>query len=250
MNVKKDLITKNTKRRSGQKISKVEFFVDHDTGNPNSTARNNVDYYKRSANDMSASAHAFVDDKEVIICVPCLQEPEKAWHVRYNVPNDNKIFGCNANDSAIGIEMCYFPDDKKRTEKAYNNYIEFAVQLAKHHNVNPTKRVGHFELDPSRRSDPNNALRYINKTYEDMKKDIINKYNEKYNKKGMKVKMEEKIFKGFNDVPNWAKKDVLQAKERGIVRGDANGNINANLDSIKAIVMINRAINYMMKGVN
>jgi N-acetylmuramoyl-L-alanine amidase CwlA len=182
--------------------------------------------------------------------VPCLQEPEKAWHVRYNLPNDNKIFGCYANDSAIGIEMCYFPDDKKRTEKAYNNYIEFAVQLAKHHNVNPTKRVGHFELDPSRRSDPNNALRYINKTYEDMKKDIINKYNEKYNKKGMKVKMEEKIFKGFNDVPNWAKKDVLQAKERGIVRGDANGNINANLDSIKAIVMINRAINYMMKGVN
>ena len=45
----------------------------HDTGNPNSTAQHNVDYYKNTYMqdwDSTASAHFFVDDKECIICVP------------------------------------------------------------------------------------------------------------------------------------------------------------------------------------
>ena len=53
----------------------------HDTGNPNSTAQHNVDYYKNTYMqdwDSTASAHFFVDDKECIICVPL---DEKAWHV-------------------------------------------------------------------------------------------------------------------------------------------------------------------------
>jgi N-acetylmuramoyl-L-alanine amidase CwlA len=151
---------------------------------------------------MSASAHAFIDDKDIIICVPCLQEPEKAWHVRYNVPNDNTIFGCNANDNAIGLELCYFRDDMKRSEQAYDNYINFAAYLAKHHNVNPTKRVGHFELDPARRSDPNNGLQYIGKTYDDMKKDIINKYNELYgNKKENQDKVKNQTVSKWSKTP-------------------------------------------------
>ncbi|WP_413467483.1 hypothetical protein [Metabacillus niabensis] len=34
---------------------------------------------------------------------------EKAWHVQYNKPYDNRLFGDDANDCdcAIGVELCY-----------------------------------------------------------------------------------------------------------------------------------------------
>ena len=48
----------------------VRFIVAHDTGNPGSTAAANVKYYERSRNEMSASAHIFVDDKEIVECIP------------------------------------------------------------------------------------------------------------------------------------------------------------------------------------
>ncbi|PKM51158.1 MAG: N-acetylmuramoyl-L-alanine amidase [Firmicutes bacterium HGW-Firmicutes-7] len=172
------LLPQGTKRRSGIKMSEVVFFVDHDTGNANSTAQNNVSYFINSANAVSASAHIFIDDKEAIMCIPCLEDPEKAWHVLNEKIKDNELFGGNANDIAIGLELCYFPTDVSRSLQAYENYVEIAAYLSKYHNINPSRRSGHFELDPERRTDPNNALKYIGKTYTDMKNDILMKYRE------------------------------------------------------------------------
>lgn len=176
LTIKEQYIKTGSKRRSGLKMNKVTFFVDHDTGNPNSTAQNNVDYYCRTYDESSTSAHAFIDDKGVIICVPCHKNTkEKAWHVRYDKPQDNALYGVDANDEAIGFELCYFPGDMARSKKAYDNYIEFAAMMCIEHNVPAKKRSGHFQLDPERRSDPNNALKYIGKTYADMQKDIAKK---------------------------------------------------------------------------
>lgn len=221
MNIVTQLIPVGTKRRSGYKLLGVKFFVDHDTGNPNSTAKDNVHYYINSMNEMSASAHAFIDDVEVRICVPCLENPEKAWHVRYDMPLDNQRFGDDSNDIAIGMELCYFPKDKERSLKAYNNYVEFAAYLAKFHNADPSKRIGHYELDPSRRSDPNNALQYIGKNYGIMVQDIIAKYKELYVKEGKSMEQKtwqqtvgEKALESLGakglvkDVPIWKMKDL------------------------------------------
>lgn len=196
------LIPLGTKRRSGIKMNKVGFFVDHDTGNANSTAQNNVNYYIRTANTMSASAHVFIDDNEGIMCIPCLDNPEKAWHVLNEKVKDNELFGGDANDIAIGLELCYFPGDKKRSLKAYDNYIEIAAYLASYHNVDPAKRSGHFELDPTRRTDPNNALKYIGKTYIDMKNDILIKYRELIGKEDESV---SQPINNTQDVAAWAK---------------------------------------------
>lgn len=179
LNIKEQYIKIGSKRRSGIKMNKVSFFVDHDTGNPGSTAQNNVDYYCRTYDESSTSAHAFIDDKGVIICVPCHKNnKEKAWHVRYDKPKDNIIYGVESNDEALGFELCYFPGDLSRSKKAYENYIEFAAKMCMEHNVPSHKRSGHFQLDPERRSDPNNALKYIGKTYQDMLRDIAKKVEE------------------------------------------------------------------------
>ena len=170
MNITQKLIPKPSKRRSGDKLRGVKFLVAHDTGNDNSTALQNVNYFINSANEVSASAHTFIDDKDIIECVPL---DEKAWHVRYNVPTDNAMFGVDANDYAIGVALCYFSKDKERSLKAYNNYVEYIAQKTLEYNLNPkTKIVGHYTLDPGRKTDPINAFKTFNKTWEDFIKDL------------------------------------------------------------------------------
>lgn len=156
------------KRRSGAKLLKVGFVVGHDTGNKNSTARNNADYYRRTYNEFSQSAHVFVDDEEAIELVPL---NEKAWHVIYDVTSDNKQYGDDANDIALGIELCYF-DDKERTLNAYRNYVDIIAGWMKTYNLEIDDFTGHFKLDPNRRTDPVNALKTIGKEWDDLVNDL------------------------------------------------------------------------------
>lgn len=157
-------------RRSGQKLLGVSFICSHDTGNPGSTAQNNVNYFINSANEIEASAHYFVDDKDIICCVLA---NEKAWHVRYSVPKDNEIYGKDANDWALGIELCYGGNIDNL--KAYQNYIELHAFLCQKYALDPQKHiVGHYTLDPTRRTDPLNAFKFINKTWANFIQDVVN----------------------------------------------------------------------------
>jgi N-acetylmuramoyl-L-alanine amidase len=170
--IRSQLIPKPSRRRGGALISKVRFLVAHDTGNPGSTAAGNVKYYINSRNEQSASAHLFVDDKEIIECVPALNgHPEKAWHVLYGVPKDNELYGVNANDAAIGVEYCYGAGID--ADKAYEKYVWLLAMLCVRFGLNPSKDiVGHFFLDPQRKTDPLTGLARSRRTYEQLLRDV------------------------------------------------------------------------------
>ena len=198
--MRQDILPKGTKRYSGTKNLGVKFVVLHDTGNPNSTAQANVTYYKNSANTMSASAHVFIDDKEIIICIPL---NHKAWHVLYNVKTDNAAFGGDANDIAIGVELCYFPKDKARTLEAYKKYVWFNAWLAYEYKLNPHKSfIGHHKLDPGRKIDPVSALKVIGKTYENLLQDIVDEY--------MECTIEDKKIVAPSPTPNKPNKEEIK----------------------------------------
>jgi len=169
MEIKQQYLPEKSKRRSSQKNLGIKFIVAHDTGNLNSTAKQNVEYFIKSANDTEASAHAFVDDLGVIECIP---QNEKAWHVRKQVPEDNSIYGVDSNDYALGIELCFFTD-LERSKLAYKNYVEYIKTLCTKYNLDPSKDiVGHYKLDPSRRTDPKNAFSKIGKTWDSFLVDL------------------------------------------------------------------------------
>jgi hypothetical protein len=165
-----------------------EFTVVHDTGNKNSTARNNYNYMNRPYKIVKgkryeadgktdfrvASAHTFTDDKEILVIVPL---DEKAWHVLYDVPVDNKLFGDDANDAAVGHELCYF-DDIARTKKAYEKFVWLNAYTAHLYGWQDIKRrfVGHDFLDPKRKTDPMNAFKLIGKSYDDFLNDVVSEY--------------------------------------------------------------------------
>lgn len=148
-------------RRSGQKITpKVLFIVAHDTGNDGATGANHVSYYMNTYNYQQVSAHAFVDDIAIYEIMPL---DEKAWHVRYNVDTDNQIYGYDANDTAIGVELCYSTKGNIDNKKSYQNYVEYIAHLCLKFNLDPfTQIVAHAKLDPTRRTDPLNAFQFQN----------------------------------------------------------------------------------------
>ena len=210
-------LTSNSKRRSGLIMPKVTFIVAHDTGNPGSTARGNVSYYERSRDEMSASAHLFVDDKEIVECIPVFNgTPEKAWHVRYNVEGDDRLFGADANDAAIGIEYCY--GRNINADEAYRRYIwTIAYACHKFSLVPPVCIVGHFFLDPTRKTDPVTGLAHSRRSYDQLLKD---------------VEAEFKECSGLDSISN-----IIIEKQAGSVRVTAKLNIREGAPSTKAKVI-------------
>lgn len=158
--VRYDLLPIGT-RRNGEalhtKDGKPKFAVIHDTGNKDTTAQNNVNYYKNTYNvpwSQVASAHIFVDDKECIICIPVT---ECAWHVLLNTPIDNQWYNADADYAAFGVEACYFTD-RKRSLKSLENAARVMAYLTKFWKINyKTEMPGHQDIQ-NNKQDPGNLL--------------------------------------------------------------------------------------------
>ena len=166
------LLSGPSKRRPMLRLEPgVRFLVAHDTGNPGSTAANNVAYYERSRNEMSASAHLFVDDKDILECIPALTAPpEKAWHVRYAVEADDRLFGHDANDAAIGVEYCY--GGRIDADEAYRKYVWTLALLCHRFGLDAQKITGHCFLDPGRKTDPVTGLADSRRSFEQLLRDV------------------------------------------------------------------------------
>lgn len=156
--------------RSGETLGDVQFIVSHDTGNPGSTAYGNRNYFANT--DPSASAHTFIDDTYILEIIPL---NEKAWHVRYVAGTDNRMFGVDANDAAIGVELAW--GGRINFQEAYDRYVWYHAYLVDKYNLNPREDiVAHSTLDPSRRTDPQNALNRYGISWEEFLRDVSNAY--------------------------------------------------------------------------
>jgi N-acetylmuramoyl-L-alanine amidase CwlA len=236
-NIMSNYIPSPSKRRSGQFIQKVRFLVAHDTGNPDSTARGNVKYYINSRNEQSASAHIFVDDKEIIECVPALTgRPEKAWHVLYNVPKDNELYGANANDAAIGVEYCF--GEHINSDLAYDRYVWVLAKLCYVFNLNPARDIiGHHLLDPKRKTDPQTGLMRSRRSYEQLLRDIVTEYNRCTGKQQEETNAKEEAGEATVAV-------TLRMRERPDTRSEIKGKLQAyTVVKYKAVVTNGESIN-------
>ena len=165
--ITQDYIRIRDNTRPGSPLRGPVFLVAHDTGNPGSTARNNRNYFN-TMTERSASAHVFIDDNEILEIIPL---NEKAWHVRYDVPTDNRMYGCHANDAAIGVELCY--GGAIHFEEAYRRYVWYFAYLCDRYDLDPRKHiVSHKTLDPGRKVDPDSALATGGKTFAQFINDV------------------------------------------------------------------------------
>lgn len=139
MDIRKMPIRYNTSSRQGKKI---EYIVIHDTGNKSvgATALNHYHYFNGA--NRNASAHYFVDDKEVIQTVP---DNLAAWHC-----GDGRGRHGITNANSIGIELCVNADGGYN--KAYGKTIQLTRHLMDLHSIPLDKVVRHY--DASRKNCP------------------------------------------------------------------------------------------------
>lgn len=173
--IERRYITKRSNTRPGTRLKTgtPAFFVAHDTGNPGATADNHFNYFN-SLTDRSASAHVFIDDTKILEIIPTgtgAEPAEKAWHVLYNVTTDNDRFGYDANDAALGIELCY--GGRITFTEAYKRFVWYLAYCCDKWGKNPSTHIAsHKQLDPARKADCEQALKAGGKTLKDLIYDV------------------------------------------------------------------------------
>ncbi|TPG67912.1 N-acetylmuramoyl-L-alanine amidase [Brevibacillus laterosporus] len=225
-------LTPRTKRRSGIPMNRVGFIVAHDTGNPGSTALANISYYQNTCNSSSVSAHTFIDDTSVCECIPATTgKPEKAWHVLYDIPLDNQWFGGDANDIAIGVELCYgeyrkngIIRQKVNDSEAYKRYVWYIAYLCYLYHLLPEKHiVGHCDLDPQRKLDPTkNTFKRMNITWKQFIQNVNKEYQACTEKSNSSVPVHDESIVGDEKelkLAEWQFDMLVQALEDLTQRG-------------------------------
>ena len=132
MDINKKIIKFNTSIRGTEKI---KYIVIHDTGNVKigADAENHYKYF--SGGDRQASAHYFVDDKQVL---QIIEDDKASWHV-----GDGNGRNGITNRNSIGIEICVNPDSLY--DVALQKTIELINFLMEKHNIPKENVVRHFD---------------------------------------------------------------------------------------------------------
>lgn len=169
-------------RRRSYAMERVRFVVAHDSGNPGSSAAQNVAYFTRTASAKglpTSSAYLFVDDNDILECIPVFRpgkQPEKAWHV-LRTEVSLRLYGCYANDGAIGIEYCF--GNNINADRAYQRYVWLIAYVCYQFQLDPASAVvGHCMLDQTRRTDPRTGLGHGGFSYEQLLIDVVKEYAE------------------------------------------------------------------------
>ena len=139
MEIKEKLVKYNFSSRNNEQI---KYIVIHDTGNTGKESDTNAYFNYFNSCDRQASAHYFVDDKQILRII---KDEDKAWHCgdgkgKYNIANGN----------SIGIEMCINSDGD--FEKTKQNTLYLIKILVEKYNIDLDNIVRHY--DASRKTCP------------------------------------------------------------------------------------------------
>lgn len=236
-----DLQKGNVYSRMGESI---KYIIIHDTGNTGFGANAKAHKNYNSTNTRGASAHIFVDDKEIRQYVG---DSKSAG----SVGDGSGRFGIT-NRNSISIEMCINSDGDY--ERTFNHTVELVKNMMISLKVPADRVLRHY--DASRKSCPgkmktnNWALWWEFK--ERIKEPIVLKMDlSKTSTASYLLKEDNKENKPMDNqkVSPWFEKDVEQLKARGIIKGDDLGNINPkNIPTNESMyAVINRAINYIIE---
>ena len=207
-----------------RKESDIKYLVIHYTGNDGDTARGNLTYFHE--NVVGASAHFFVDDKEVCCSVPWYF---RAWHC--GTRNGYRHEDCR-NANSIGIELCsrkakngsyYF------TEETMNRAAAFIAQQMKNYSVPIERVLRHFDVTGKYCPRP-----FVDEfAWEEFKYRILSFY---YAKGGDSVTYYEQL----KDIPAGEQRKLIEELvNRGIIKGNDKG-LHLSSDMVRMFVFLRR----------
>ncbi len=128
--VSEDIIHKHTTARTGILLEDIKNIVIHYVGNPNTTAKNNRDYFDNPTTKVSS--HFIVGlDGEIIQCVPIYE--------RSAASN-------NRNKDTISVETCHPDESGKFSEDTYNSLVKLTAYLCCEFNLSEDDVIRHYDI--------------------------------------------------------------------------------------------------------
>ena len=130
--------TSNFKRG---RTDSIKYIVIHYTANNGDTAKNNLNYFANNQN-LSASAHYFVDENEVCQSV---KDADTAYHCGAKTYK-HKV--CR-NSNSIGIELCSRKDTNGKfyfKDKTVANALSLTKELMQKYNIPVANVVRHYDV--------------------------------------------------------------------------------------------------------
>lgn len=252
--IQQNLTKVNRDVRAGRHI---QYIVIHYTGNRGDTAYGNTLYFKSL--NRKASAHYFVDETSVWQCV---EDKDIAWHCG----TKGKYYHAHCrNDNSIGIEMC---NSCTRNTAVEARTAELVRQLMDKYNIGADHVIRHYDVTHKKCPAPlvNNAQ------WEDFKKrleeinmeelgalqekvgyidDTVTRLHSKVSDIDISLSNLYAIFQGMLDtkkvynsveeVPEWYRPTVQKLVNKDILRGDENGRLNLTEETVRILVVNDRA---------
>lgn len=205
------------------RTSAIKFLVIHYTGNNGDTAENNCKYF--ASNDVSASAHYFVDENGICQSV---RDTDTAWHCGTKGTYYHKT--CR-NANSIGIELC----SRKNSAGYYflEETVERAVglvrELMEKYNIPIENVVRHYDVshkicpapfvndaaawdDFKRRLDDEMTQEQFNKMADAWLASLGDRPTPAYAKEALQFFMDQGTFKGNAQGQAMAQKPLTRAE--------------------------------------
>ncbi len=132
--VTKDYLTVNEYSRPGTPLEEVRAVVVHYVGNPDTTAKQNRDYFEGLAksHETSASSHFVVGlDGEILQCIP-LDE----W----------SYCSSSANSWSIAIEVCHPDETGKFNDETCDSLVKLLRWLAETYDLGRDDIIRHYDV--------------------------------------------------------------------------------------------------------
>lgn len=195
----------------------VEYIVIHYTSNQGDTAKNNADYFARE--DVGASAHYFCDENEIWQSV---KDTDTAWHCgakTYRHPE------CR-NANSIGVEICM--NDKKGNVRqgSIATAAELVRYLMQRYGVPVDRVIRHYDVTgkycPGPMVDDPALWAAFKQSLTQTEDDSVR-------------------YKYYDDMPDWAKPTVSKLVKKGYLKGEGGGVLNLTEDTLKVLVVNDRA---------
>ena len=200
----------------------TKYIVVHYTSNHGDTAKNNADYFAREV--VGASAHFFVDEKEVWESVP---ENRIAWHCgakSYKHPE------CR-NSNSIGVEICMNDKKGKVRYGSINQAAKLVRELMQRYGIPPEHVIRHHDVTGKYCPGP---MVDDPRLWQEFKNKLI----------GIEVEQEAdeemKIYKHTTEMPDWAQGTFRRLIAADVVKVDAKGEISVQECSVQPMVYLDR----------
>ena len=195
----------------------VEYIVIHYTSNQGDTAKNNADYFAREK--VGASAHYFCDENEIWQSV---KDSDTAWHCgakTYRHPD------CR-NANSIGVEICMNDKTGAVRQGSIATAAELVCYLMQRYGVPVDRVIRHYDVTgkycPGPMVDDPALWTAFKQSLTQTEDDSVR-------------------YKYYDDMPDWAQPTVSKLVKKGYLKGEGSGVLNLTEDTLKVLVINDRA---------